>query len=213
MTCCARPYTVQRQAANQDSQSGRDGGAQPGGACPARAETPGEPNGRAARAAGLDEREIDRTIASAQQTAGREASRPFEHSAAHVTSAASCSPKLRLRMHASGTPGREACKRKLSDAAGHWPLSGNPRRITTRRRDSERATSTIGRITTSVTPQIRKQAPATGAHGNRVAITGHNIRLQPRSAFDGTPRGNGGTPDTATKNDWFTVTPDRPRHQ
>jgi hypothetical protein len=42
----------------------------------------------AARSAGLDEREIDRTIASAQQTAGREASRPFEHSAARVTPAA-----------------------------------------------------------------------------------------------------------------------------
>jgi hypothetical protein len=34
-----------------------------------------------ARAAGLDEREIDRTIASAQQTAGRGTERPFEHSA------------------------------------------------------------------------------------------------------------------------------------
>ena len=42
----------------------------------------------AARAAGLDEREIGRTITSAQQTAGREASRPFEHSPARVTSAA-----------------------------------------------------------------------------------------------------------------------------
>jgi hypothetical protein len=42
----------------------------------------------AARAAGLDEREVGRTIASAQQTAGREASRPFEHSSARATAAA-----------------------------------------------------------------------------------------------------------------------------
>jgi hypothetical protein len=41
----------------------------------------------AARSAGLDDREIDRTIASAQQAAGREASRPFEHSGARVPSA------------------------------------------------------------------------------------------------------------------------------
>ena len=42
----------------------------------------------AARSAGLDEREIGRTITSAQQTAGRETSRPFEHPAARVPSAA-----------------------------------------------------------------------------------------------------------------------------
>ena len=42
----------------------------------------------AARAAGLDDREIDRTIASAQQTTGREAGRSFEHPAARVPSAA-----------------------------------------------------------------------------------------------------------------------------
>jgi hypothetical protein len=42
----------------------------------------------AARAAGLDEREIGRTIASAQRTAGRGADRPFEHSGARATAAA-----------------------------------------------------------------------------------------------------------------------------
>ena len=36
---------------------------------------------RAARDAGLEEREIDRTIRSAQQTATRGAGRPFEHQA------------------------------------------------------------------------------------------------------------------------------------
>ncbi len=41
----------------------------------------------AARSAGLDDREIDRTIASAQQTAGRETSRSFEHPAARPPSA------------------------------------------------------------------------------------------------------------------------------
>ena len=41
----------------------------------------------AARSAGLDDREIDRTITSAQ-TGGREAGRPSEHSAARVTPAA-----------------------------------------------------------------------------------------------------------------------------
>jgi hypothetical protein len=35
---------------------------------------------RAARDAGLDKREVARTIASAQQTAGRGTDRPFEHS-------------------------------------------------------------------------------------------------------------------------------------
>ena len=64
----------------------------------------------AARSAGLDEREIDRTIASAQQTAGREASRPFEHSAARVTSAAA-QPDLQAGAREAG-------------ALLTWPASG-----------------------------------------------------------------------------------------
>jgi Bifunctional DNA primase/polymerase, N-terminal len=43
---------------------------------------------RAARSAGLDDREIDRTIASAQRSAGRGGERPFEHSGAALAAAA-----------------------------------------------------------------------------------------------------------------------------
>jgi len=64
----------------------------------------------AARAAGLDDREIDRTIASAQQTAGRETSRSFEHSAARVPSAA-----------AQPDPQAEA---REAGALLTWPASG-----------------------------------------------------------------------------------------
>ena len=51
----------------------------------------------AARAAGLDEREIDRTIASAQQTAGREAGRSFEHPAPVPSAAAQPDPQAEAR--------------------------------------------------------------------------------------------------------------------
>ena len=63
----------------------------------------------AARAAGLDEREIDRTIASAQQTAGRGAGRSFEHPAPVPSAAA----QLDLQAEA-----REA------GALLTWPASG-----------------------------------------------------------------------------------------
>jgi hypothetical protein len=63
----------------------------------------------AARTAGLDEREIDRTIASAQQTAGREAGRSFEHPAPVPSAAA----QLDLQAEA-----REA------GALLTWPASG-----------------------------------------------------------------------------------------
>jgi len=52
----------------------------------------------AARAAGLDEREIDRTITSAQQTAGRVASSSFEHPAERAPSAAA-QPELQAEAH------------------------------------------------------------------------------------------------------------------
>ena len=64
----------------------------------------------AARAAGLDEREIDRTIASAQQTAGREASRSFEHPAARVTPAAA-PPDPQAEAAEAGALTTLACKR------------------------------------------------------------------------------------------------------
>ena len=51
----------------------------------------------AARSAGLDEREIDRTIASAQQTAGRGADRSFEHPAAVPSAAAQPDPQAEAR--------------------------------------------------------------------------------------------------------------------
>ena len=51
----------------------------------------------AARSAGLDEREIGRTIASAQQTAGRGASPSFEHPAAVPSAAAQPDPQAGAR--------------------------------------------------------------------------------------------------------------------
>ena len=64
----------------------------------------------AARAAGLDDREIGRTIISAQQTAARGAGeRPFEHSPARVTSAAA-QPDLQAEAEAG--------------ALRPWPASG-----------------------------------------------------------------------------------------
>ena len=51
----------------------------------------------AARSAGLDEREIGRTITSAQQTAGREANRSFEHPAAAPSAAAQPDPQAEAR--------------------------------------------------------------------------------------------------------------------
>ena len=62
----------------------------------------------AARSAGLDEREIDRTIASAQQTAGRAAGRSFEHPAPVPSAAAQ--PDLQAEAEAG--------------ALGPWPASG-----------------------------------------------------------------------------------------
>ena len=64
----------------------------------------------AARAAGLDDREIDRTITSAQQTAARGATRSFEHPAARVPSAA-----------AQPDPQAEA---REAGALLTWPASG-----------------------------------------------------------------------------------------
>lgn len=64
----------------------------------------------AARTAGLDEREIGRTIASAQQTAGRGASPSFEYPAARVPSAA-----------AQPHPQAEA---REAGALLTWPASG-----------------------------------------------------------------------------------------
>ena len=64
----------------------------------------------AARSAGLDEREIGRTIASAQQTtAGRGAGRSFEHSAARVPSA-TAQPDPQAEAEA-GALTASACKR------------------------------------------------------------------------------------------------------
>ena len=62
----------------------------------------------AARSAGLDEREIDRTITSAQQTAGRGAGdRPFEHSEARAASAAA-QPDLQAEAEAGALRPRPA---------------------------------------------------------------------------------------------------------
>jgi streptogramin lyase len=44
----------------------------------------------------------------------------------------------------------------------------------------------IGRITTAVTPEISGFAPASGAAGTTVTITGRNLSAATAVAFDGT---------------------------
>ena len=66
----------------------------------------------AARSAGLDDREIDRTITSAQQTAGREAGRPSEH----ATSAAA-PPDPQAEAAEAGALTTLACKRAWRTSA------------------------------------------------------------------------------------------------
>ena len=62
----------------------------------------------AARSAGLDDREIDRTITSAQQTAGREAGRPSEHP---VRTSAAAAPDPQAEAAEAGALTTLACKR------------------------------------------------------------------------------------------------------
>ena len=83
----------------------------------------------AARSAGLDDREIDRTIASAQQAAGRAAGRSFEHPAARVPSAAA-QPDLQAEAEAGALRPRPAsgpvtaCHRLTGPRSHRNPLRG-----------------------------------------------------------------------------------------
>ena len=83
----------------------------------------------AARATGLDDREIGRTIASAQQAAGRAAGRSFEHPAARVPSAAA-QPDLQAEAEAGALRPRPAsgpvtaCHRLTGPRSHRNPLRG-----------------------------------------------------------------------------------------
>jgi Bifunctional DNA primase/polymerase, N-terminal len=125
----------------------------------------------AARATGLDEREIGRTIASAQQTAGRGGGqRSFEHLAARVPSAAA-QPDLQAEAREAG-------------ALPTWPASGP---ILACHRLTGPRSHPIQRMEISchLTPRPRRRPPP--------ALTRRALRGRARPA---TPSLTSGTPST-----------------